>query len=368
MLSAAPLVPVHRTRRIAFVFSVAAAAQIGCNALLDIDGIAFSDTSGGGAVSTGGQDAGGGGAGDGGTVSSGGAAGHGGTAAGGAGAQGGGGGGGSICVLGPFGPPVLIDGVNSSSGEDDPSISPDERTIYFDSGRAGTLGGSDIWYASRGSGSGPFGTPQNLGTVNSAFDEEDVEIAADGLTVYFASDRTGGLGNLDLWYATRTSTGQSFGAPQNLVELSTSSLDRDPAASADGLALFFASSRPGGSGGNDIWVATRPNATAPFGTPVNVSEVNSSSGDDNPAISSDGLELYFTSGRPGGSGSYDLWVARRSAVTLPFDPPENLNVLNTTALDADPTISGDGLALYFASTRTGGIGGADIYVATRSCL
>jgi Tol biopolymer transport system component len=72
--------------------------------------------------------------------------------------------------------------------------------------------------------------------------------------------------------------------------------------------LFFASDRPGGFGGNDLWVATRTSASDPFGTPVNLGpQVNTLGVEDRPAISSDGSTLYFMSNRPGGIGNIDVW-------------------------------------------------------------
>ncbi|GAG24989.1 unnamed protein product, partial [marine sediment metagenome] len=72
--------------------------------------------------------------------------------------------------------------------------------------------------------------------------------------------------------------------------------------------LFCGSSRSGGVGGLDLWVATRPTASDPWGEPVNLGPtVNSSSLDDAASISADGSTVFFFSNRPGGVGSYDLW-------------------------------------------------------------
>ena len=72
--------------------------------------------------------------------------------------------------------------------------------------------------------------------------------------------------------------------------------------------LFFSFNRPGGSGGEDIWVATRATEDDNWANPVNLGpEINSSNVDSAPCLSPDGSVLYFMSLRPGGVGSLDLW-------------------------------------------------------------
>jgi len=104
-----------------------------------------------------------------------------------------------------------------------------------------------------------------------------------------------------------------------------------------------------------------------WSTPVNLGPVvNSSSSDQHPAISRDGLSLYFTSDRPGGSGDLDLWVSERSDLDQPWGPPQNLGpVVNSVGRDLAPNLTRDGHRLFFHSTRAGGCGGMDLYVSTR---
>ncbi len=93
----------------------------------------------------------------------------------------------------------------------------------------------------------------------------------------------------------------TFGTPTNLgPPANTSANDAGPSISADGLSLFFISDRPGGYGRLDIWVASWATTDDPWGEPVNLgSKVNSSSSEWGASISSDGLSLYFCSNRPG---------------------------------------------------------------------
>jgi Tol biopolymer transport system component len=95
-------------------------------------------------------------------------------------------------------------------------------------------------------------------------------------------------------------------------------------------------------------------------------EVNSSSRELRPALSPDGLSLYFGSDRPGGNGGLDLWVASRDCVECPWEAAVNLGaMLNTAANEGTPAFSTDGRFLFFTSDRAGGYGGDDIYVAHR---
>src|SRR5262249_2371281 len=85
-----------------------------------------------------------------------------------------------------------------------------------------------------------------------------VAVRADGLELYFASTRAGGAGAEDIWVARRSSKSAQFGAPTNVAELNTAQLDEPSWVSADGCRILFASLRPGGKGDRDIWMATKP--------------------------------------------------------------------------------------------------------------
>ena len=104
-----------------------------------------------------------------------------------------------------------------------------------------------------------------------------------------------------------------------------------------------------------------------WSTPVNLGPiVNTPSLDAGPAISKDGLTLYFSSDRVGGFGSHDIWITKRPTVDSPWETPVNLgSAINTSALEQVPALSRDEHWLFFNSDRTGGCGGVDIWASFR---
>ncbi|MHC4500882.1 MAG: hypothetical protein ACYS21_17420 [Planctomycetota bacterium] len=218
-----------------------------------------------------------------------------------------------------------------------------------------------------------FGEPTNLGPiVNSSFGDMGASISSDGLSLYFDSDRPGGYGKTDIWVATRETINDPWGEPVNLgPTVNSSKIDWDVYISFDGLELYFRSHRPGGYGGGDIWVAKRQTKDEPWGVPVNLgSTVNSSTHEDYPSITGDGLEMHFCSyNRPGGYGSWDLWVTTRESIVDPWKQPVNLGAtINSSSDDGTPSISFDGRILFFSSIQSSGFGSHDLYMTTRATL
>ncbi len=254
--------------------------------------------------------------------------------------------------------------VNSSVMDSTPGISADGLSLYFSSTRSG--GWADLWVTTRATVSDPWDPPVILGSpINSSFTDDTPSISADGLTLYFSSWRPPGLGSLDLWRATRETIDDQWAAPTPLgPTINSSVLDWSPTISADGLLLVFSSDRPGGDGKTDLWMTRRSTTDDPWSEPVNLGPpVNSPSVEATPSISADGLLLFFQSNRPGGyGGRVDIWVVRRKTTDDPWSEPVNLGpVINTFGYDGTPSISADGSTLYFASNRPGGHGDEDLW-------
>jgi hypothetical protein len=161
----------------------------------------------------------------------------------------------------PWGAPVNLGPTVNSEFSDGPSTSAKGLELYFKSKRPGGYGDNDLWVSIRTSTEDDWGTPVNLGpSVNTSFNESYPWIFADGLTLLFSdgvgNPRPGGFGDSDIWMTTRKTRDDDWGEPVNLGPIvNTPYIDRAPSISADGSTLYFASNRLGGSGVLDIWQA-----------------------------------------------------------------------------------------------------------------
>jgi hypothetical protein len=257
-----------------------------------------------------------------------------------------------------------------------PYESPDGLSFYMATDRPGGLGGIDIWRASRASVGDPWGAPENLGApVNSSANDFCPTPVEDG-SLFFVSNRPGGCGGPDLYFA-RPASGGGWSEPQNIgckanspgEEFSPSLVKLGP----NDAVLFFSSNRPGGFAADaqgavpdhDIYYSrVLPNDS--FGPAILVNNVNSAYGDFRPNVRLDGLEMVFDSDRPGGLGATDIWVASRSHPHAQWSSPVHLEApINSAAGESRASLSKTGERLNFGSARPGGDGGSDIYVATR---
>jgi len=105
-----------------------------------------------------------------------------------------------------------------------------------------------------------------------------------------------------------------------------------------------------------------------WSAPRNVVELNTASNDGYPFLSRDGLTIYFTSNRPEGLGGDDLWFATRESVDSQWEDPQNMGALNTASNDSLPFLSPNEHVMYFHSDRIGGCAQGmqgDIWMARR---
>ena len=221
---------------------------------------------------------------------------------------------------------------------------------------------------------------ESLPGTDPTFNTPDLDgcpfISRDGLSLYMASNRPGGLGGIDIWVSTRASADGAWGAPVNVgAPVNSTSNDFCPTLASDGERFFFVSNRPGGCGGADIY-ATRRLSSGAFEAPQNVGcEVNSAADEASPfplAESETRSVLYFSSARPGGFvpdsagaliGDSDLYVSELRGTA--YARPELVSGANSAADDGQPNVRRAGRELFFFSTRSGTLGAADIYIARR---
>lgn len=194
-------------------------------------------------------------------------------------------------------------------------------------------------------------------------------LSEDELYMVFASDRPGGLGGYDLYETQRPSVDSLWGPPQNLVQLNSSAADWEPNLSYDGLELYFISTRAGGIGMSDVYRSTRPVPGAPWGPPQNLGSPVNQPGvaNDDPFLTQDGLRLFLTSSL--GAGGADIFVAQRPSIGAPFGPLQVFAPAASPQFDHSPVVDGSGDTVWFSSNRPGGpAGSSDWYMTYRDPL
>lgn len=263
-----------------------------------------------------------------------------------------------------FGEPTnLGPAVNSSAWDGGPSITADGLQLFFDSERSGGYEAQNLWVTTHNTNGESWCDPVNLGPVVNTIASDNTQwqpsVSSDGLELYFVADS-------HIWLTKRPTTDGEWREPIKLVTINSSSRDITPSISADGLSLYFSSNRPGGSGGMDIWVSTRETKDDTWEEPVNLGPtVNSPAAENASSISADGLCLFFTDypvPRSGGHGQSDLYVAMRKTRDDEWHTPVNLGpTVNGSSRDGGPSISADGHTLCFHSNRPGGSGDMDLW-------
>ena len=262
--------------------------------------------------------------------------------------------------------------VNSTELDRGPAISKDGLSLYFASSRldGSGFGGEDIYVSQRESRDDEWGPAMNLGPIiNTGFNEQVPAFSRDGHLMFFASNRPGSAG-VDIWVSRREQTHDDFAwqPAENLgAGVNFAGQDEGPSYFENDEVgvpqLYFSSgmNRPGGAG---IYVSEQA-ADGSFGPAVRVIV---SGGNVRPSIRHDGLEIFFHSLRPGSIGNnLDLYVATRETVFEAWSEPINLgSPLNSELVDVQAYISSDRETLFFASSRPGALGSADIYMSTRT--
>ena len=263
------------------------------------------------------------------------------------------------------GPPV-----NTEYNDTYAILSRDELTMYFTSDRPGGLGGDDLWFATRESADAPWGEPQNMGALNTSAADSLAVLSSDEHVMFFHSTRPGGCGAGDIWMTRRHNRRwQEWNPPINLgCVVNTAATEIAPAffenPETGQVTLFYGSNRPG-SQGFDVY-ASPVGEDRYFGPGVLVPEFSSAGRDTRIFIRRDGLEAFITSDRTGGQGLIDIWTSTRDRLSDMWSTPVDLSSpVNSASDDGSPWLSRDGTTLYFFSTRALGYGQRDIWYTTR---
>ena len=252
-------------------------------------------------------------------------------------------------ALGPWGTPVAIAGAATAGAEDDGTLASTTNELVFALVDA-TAGTKDLWYMYRPSSTGAWTGLKKLPFNDATASDETPRFSPDNITLYFASGRAGGLGGLDIYKVTRSATGPAgtWGTPQPVAGVSTTGVDKwfmpcatgntyltivgadigegtlgsPPAVSAalssttgtetgtflsdDCLTTYFASTR---SGTNQIYVSTRTAIGMPWSTPTVVTDFpQGTAAQEDPWISADRRTFLFSSNA---GGTKDVYISTR---------------------------------------------------------
>jgi TolB protein len=187
------------------------------------------------------------------------------------------------------------------------------------------------------------------GVVSTERSEIKVTVSPDGTRVLWGTlSWPGGPGGWDIWESVKT--GSRWGAP-HVVSFDSPANDFDPSFAPDGSAVYFFSNRPGGQGGDDLYVVPFDRTTGQYGRPENLGpEVNTKGDEWGPSVSADGKLLLFASDGHGGFGRHDLFVAHW--VGGRWTALENLGPgINSIADEYDGAMLDEGQAIVFSSNR-----------------
>jgi outer membrane protein OmpA-like peptidoglycan-associated protein len=260
----------------------------------------------------------------------------------------------------PFKIKNMGDSINSEYDEYWPGLSADEKTIVFTrliprEAPTNQFFGNwqeDIFFSTRTD--SIWSKARSISNqINTMQNEGAESITADGLKIYYtACNRNDGKGRCDIYYSERSSEGWSkginIGGPVN-----TEYNEKQPSLSADGRTLYFVSNRPGGKGKYDIWVSHLQD-NGLWTEPSNLGDsINTPDDEQSPFIHPNNRSLYFSSDGWPGMGGYDIFVATKK---FPCDTcwsvPKNLGYpINTCNDEIGFIVNARGTMAYYASDR-----------------
>jgi hypothetical protein len=251
-----------------------------------------------------------------------------------------------------------------------PIQSPDGLSLYIASTRPGGVGLLDIWVAHRDSKGDPWGAPENLGEpINSAADEFCPTPVRGGGLFFVSREALPGSCGLGDIYFTRYNPVRGWSEPRNLGCApggpNTALDEQGPSyvENDDDAFLFFSSGSAVVPG--DIYVSTKLSGWN-FGGSSPVAGLNDPAANDiQPNVRKDGLEVVFSSNRAGMLGAQDIWASTRDDFDSAWSAPVNLGgAVNTAAAETRPSLSKDARQLLFGRAP-GPEGMSDIYVSRR---
>jgi hypothetical protein len=210
-------------------------------------------------------------------------------------------------------------------------VSPDNLRMYYYT----NTGVHRLKFTERASVFDPWIPGTNISELNAMGGVANPSLTADELTIVFTGyNLPGGQGDFDIWRATRLDRDMPFGNITNIASVNSSSSDAHPGISADGLRLYFTSNR---NGNYQLFEATRESVEEAFNPPVHLSFFDTPGGDSTyPCLSGDGTAFYFTRNAPG--LSREIWVTHlvKMEVAVDIKPGNCPNPLNPSSREVLP--------------------------------
>ena len=243
-----------------------------------------------------------------------------------------------------FNPRPLPKVVNQFKQQYFPVLTVDQNTLLF----IKRQGDEEILQTDKDK-NGNWQEPHSISdNINSEYNEGTCSISADGRMLVFTSCMgRQGYGSCDLYVSYKT--GNAWSVPENMGEVINSpSWDSQPSLSADGRTLYFVSNRSGGFGSRDIYVSQQ-NEAGEWQSPQNVgSSINTSFDDISPFIHPNGQRLYFATNGRLGFGGFDIYFSDKKSASEWLAPTNFGYPINTHDDEVSMFISSDGAKGYYS--------------------
>ena len=253
------------------------------------------------------------------------------------------------------------DSINSPASEYFPTVSIQDSLFLFM--RRLNLSREDFYTSIMGVDGFSAAIPLS-DTLNFAAKKGSMSLSADLQTLYYAADYAEqGYGRYDIYKVQRSPWGWS--KPKNLGQRINSDFwDSAPSIAPDGNSIYFASNRPEGYGGIDIYVSFK-NEKGYWEEAINLGpSINTKGDDQTPFIHADNQSLYFSSNGRAGFGGSDIYVSRKK-IDGNWTTPINLGYpINTYDNEGTIAVASNGANAYIASDRADSRGELDIYKIT----
>jgi OmpA-OmpF porin, OOP family len=258
-----------------------------------------------------------------------------------------------------FKPRSLGEVINKLGLQYSPVLTTDQQALLFTARQgSGELDDEDLYLAYRKN--GEWQEPVSISkAINTDLNEGAASLSGDGRTLVFTTcNRQDSYGSCDLYISYRE--GDEWSTPKNMGRtVNSSAWDSQPSLSADGRTIYFASNRPGGLGGDDLWM-TQLKEDGSWGSPVNLgNKINTTGRENSPFLHASGNTLYYATDGLQGMGGLDLFKVSREKGG--WGTPLNLGYpLNTHRDESSIFISPDNKTGYYSGGQSAGSGKAEV--------